>query len=206
MEDSEREFWKAWGGMERRMLLLMRTIPRYIRDMARELETSAPLVRYHLRKLGDVGLARRLDENVGRGERVFWDLTPEGRDFVDDVLERVSRVPPELAGIDVSQDNDSVTVEVRLPGYGRKDISLGVTEDAVHIKAETKTAEEGETEARSYRMLTKRRVERTTTLPARVVPEKARASYQRGVLRVVVPKSKKGEKAAFYPEIGGGQE
>lgn len=95
---------------------------------------------------------------------------------------------------DIMETKDSVVVTAELPGVRKEDIKINATEDAVEISAETK--EEKKVEEKGYyrRERSLGRYYRSYTLPARVKPEKAKASYKNGVLEVVLPKAEKKEK------------
>jgi len=97
---------------------------------------------------------------------------------------------------DIRETDEEVIVTVELPGVSKDDIQLKATEDSIEIRVETKklVEEKGEDffrKERSYRGFYRR-----ITLPCKVIPEKAKAKYENGILEVRLPKveAKKKEK------------
>lgn len=95
---------------------------------------------------------------------------------------------------DMWEDENNVVVTAELPGINKEDIKLNVTEDTLEIKVERKREKREETE-------TSKRMERSYTgfyrylqLPAEVLPDKATATYNNGVLEVKIPKVEKARK------------
>jgi HSP20 family protein len=89
--------------------------------------------------------------------------------------------------IDVYQNRDQFTVVAELPGVKKEEIEISFQDNALTISGERKW-EEGDQQAyRSERFFG--RFQRTISLPAAVDSEKITATYQDGVLKVVLPKS-----------------
>jgi len=89
--------------------------------------------------------------------------------------------------IDVYQNRDQFTVVAELPGVKKEEIEISFQGNALTISGERKW-EEGDQQAyRSERFFG--RFQRTISLPAAVDSEKITATYQDGVLEVVLPKS-----------------
>jgi len=91
--------------------------------------------------------------------------------------------------LDVTTDADSVTIEAALPGIRPDDVDITVENGAVTISGRTadeRTAEEG-----SYVLQEIRRgsFSRTVTLPSGLEPDKARATFENGILRLEIPKA-----------------
>lgn len=119
---------------------------------------------------------------------------------IEDVLERMGReleqtrlsVGGEIAtaAVDVGEWDGEFVVEADLPGYTDEDIDVRVTDHTLHVDAEHK-AEKEEREELSY--LRKERVKtdvsRTITLPEDVDEDAVSATYENGVLTVVLPKA-----------------
>ncbi|MCD2204460.1 Hsp20/alpha crystallin family protein [Halobacterium sp. KA-6] len=133
---------------------------------------------------------------------------------IEDVLERMGEqleqtrlsVGGEIAtaAVDVGEWDGEFVVEADLPGYEREDIDVRVTDNTLHIDAEHK-AEREEREELSY--LRKERVKtdvsRTITLPEEIDEDEVSATYENGVLTVVLPKheSEEGEAGGHRVEI-----
>jgi HSP20 family protein len=90
--------------------------------------------------------------------------------------------------LDVYQDKDNFTVVVELPGLKKEEIDISLHGDALTIsgerKAEEKKGKEGFRTERFYGSF-----QRTVTLPAAVNAKDVKASYQDGILKVVLPKA-----------------
>lgn len=120
---------------------------------------------------------RRLQERM---ENMFRDLEQE---FTADT----GRVP-----VDVQEENGTVIVRADLPGVETDRIDLTVDADAVTIAAEDEQEIAEEQENFYRRERSARRFRRTVTLPARVDPDTADATYENGVLTVRMEKSESG--------------
>jgi HSP20 family protein len=91
--------------------------------------------------------------------------------------------------LDVTADADSVTIEAALPGIKPEDVDITVENGTVTISG--KTAEERKGEEGSYVLQEIRRgsFSRTVTLPNGLEPDKARATFENGILRLAIPKA-----------------
>ncbi len=78
--------------------------------------------------------------------------------------------------VDVVDGKDSVMIYAELPGVEKTDIGLSTTESALTISVTSK----------------KRRYHKEVSLPSRVDPETAKATYKNGVLEVCLEKVTKG--------------
>jgi HSP20 family protein len=96
--------------------------------------------------------------------------------------------------VDVFEEGDDVVVKAELPGMGRENIDVKVTDDAITISGEKKKEEKVEKKnyyrmERSYGSFT-----RSLRLPAEVQSEKATAKFKEGVLEVRIPKTEEAKK------------
>jgi HSP20 family protein len=91
--------------------------------------------------------------------------------------------------LDVTADPDSVTIEAALPGIRPEDVDITVENGAVTITG--KTADERTAEEGSYLLQEIRRgnFSRTVTLPTGLEPDKAKATFENGILRLEIPKA-----------------
>jgi len=91
--------------------------------------------------------------------------------------------------LDVTADADSVTIEAALPGIKPDDVDITVENGTVTISG--KTADERTAEEGSYVLQEIRRgnFSRTVTLPNGLEPDKARATFEHGILRLEIPKA-----------------
>ena len=91
--------------------------------------------------------------------------------------------------LDVYEEKDHFIVKAELPGLKKEDIEVSFYDGGLSISGERKS-ETNHEDAEVYRA--ERffgRFQRTLTLPTPVAVDKARASYQDGVLTVTLPKT-----------------
>ena len=95
--------------------------------------------------------------------------------------------PPRM---DVYEDNGNVVAEVELPGVDPKNIEVE-TKDNV-LKVEAKNEEKKEEKGKGYYRKEIRAgfFKRVVPLPVEVIGGKAGATYEGGILKVVIPKAK----------------
>ncbi len=97
--------------------------------------------------------------------------------------------------VNIADSEKEITVTVELPGMDEKDIDLSLTKDALTIKGEKK--EEKEEKGKNYHRMERSygSFSRTLPLPVEIDTNKAaEASYKKGVLTVVLPKTEKAVK------------
>jgi HSP20 family protein len=96
--------------------------------------------------------------------------------------------------VDVVEKEKEYQISAELPGLDEKDVEVSVADDMLTIKGEKK--EEKEEKAKNY-YLSERRYgafQRSFQLPAGVDAEKIEASFQKGVLTVILPKTPEAQK------------
>lgn len=106
--------------------------------------------------------------------------------------------------VDIFDSGEEFVITAELPGVKKEDIKVRVLEDTVYIEAQVKREQELEKEGavRIERYYSGYR--RTIRLPEEVIPEKAKAKYNNGVLEIRVPKkhpTKKEENGGFEVRI-----
>lgn len=92
--------------------------------------------------------------------------------------------------MDIYEDNGKVIAEVELPGVDPKNIEVEVKDN--YLKVEAKAEEKKEEKKKGYyrKELSKGYYKRVVPLPVEVIGEKAEASYEEGILKIVIPKVK----------------
>lgn len=91
--------------------------------------------------------------------------------------------------VDVSEKDDSFYVNAEIPGVAKEDIDLSITNNVVSISAEIAQHDEqkdGEKVLRSERYFGS--VSRSFQLPDKINVDAAEASYENGILKLVLPK------------------
>jgi HSP20 family protein len=102
---------------------------------------------------------------------------------------RTSRVlAPATAPADVWESDGEVVIQVALPGVDPAKLDVSVASDTVTIKGEI--PEEPE-QWRTYHLCEIRRgwFSRSFRLPVDVDPDKAKAEYHNGILKLTIPKA-----------------
>ena len=91
--------------------------------------------------------------------------------------------------IDVNEKDDAFYVNAEIPGVAKEDIDLSITGDIVSISTEIAQKDE---QKEGNRILRSERyfgaVSRSFQLPNKVNVEEAEASYENGILQLVLPK------------------
>ena len=123
----------------------------------------------------------------------MFSLSPMRRNLQD-----VSAVYPKM---DVSETDEEFKISAELPGMDEKDIDVSVSRDVLTIKGEKK-AEKEEKKPSYYRMeRTYGTFQRSIPLPEGVEKDQVKATFKKGVLNVVIPKSEKTVKESKKVEI-----
>lgn len=119
--------------------------------------------------------------------RPWLDSLEEMDRFFEDWTPAVSKgfVP----AMDVYQTKDSVVVETPLAGVDPKDVNISVQNDVLTI--EGKTEKKSEVEEKDYyrKEVKTGSFHRSVSLPVSVEGSKAKAEFENGILKVVVPKA-----------------
>lgn len=121
-------------------------------------------------------------------ERRFEDIL--GRPFLPAVWRRIPTVEMGWApAIEVFEKEDKFVVKAELPGMKEEDIDISVIGDTLTIKGERKAESEVKEEdyyccERSYGSFS-----RSIAVPSNVDAKKIEASYEDGVLEVILPKA-----------------
>ncbi|HFD15780.1 MAG TPA: Hsp20/alpha crystallin family protein, partial [Rhodospirillales bacterium] len=106
-----------------------------------------------------------------------------------------------LPEVDIVETDDAYKVVAELPGVDPDDVSIELRGDMLTIRGEKK-AEREEKEENRY-LLERRfgRFERTIRLPAEIEPDKAEASFDKGVLTIRLPKPEAAQKPVKRIEV-----
>jgi HSP20 family protein len=98
-------------------------------------------------------------------------------------------VGSQFPAVDLYQTEDDVVVKATIPGMKAEDVQISVTGDLFTLKGEYKEKEESREKTYHVREQHYGTFERTFSLPARVVADKARAEFEDGILTVTLPKA-----------------
>ena len=151
------------------------------------------IIRYHNQGRSDLGQA--FDR--------FAALRDEMDRLFDGSFGPVFRTPGSFSrwapALDVYQDKDQFTVVAELPGLKKEDIELSLQNGVLTISGERKQEKKSEEGYRNERFFG--RFQRSVTLATSVDGDKVKATYQDGILKVVLPKAE--EAAPNILDIGG---
>jgi HSP20 family protein len=90
--------------------------------------------------------------------------------------------------VDIYEEQDAIVIQAEMPGVGKDGISVDVNGRVLSFKGERSTDNEVNEEKYFRRERVYGQYERAFTLPAEVDPEKVKAEYNDGVLKILVPK------------------
>ena len=93
--------------------------------------------------------------------------------------------------VNVHEDKDHVTIEAQLPGIDLNDIELSVKEQTLEVRGERKTEAEKSKDGYHVREARYGKFSRSFLLPSTVNPDEAKATYDKGVLTITIPKQEK---------------
>ena len=90
--------------------------------------------------------------------------------------------------VDIYDNEDNIVIKAELPGVSKKDIEIDIKDRVMTLKGERSADNEVKEDNYYRRERTYGRFERSFTLPANVDPDKIKADYNDGVLKIEVPK------------------
>jgi HSP20 family protein len=134
--------------------------------------------------------------NLDRLNRLFRDSFNEaGR---DESLTTSSFAP----AVDVYEDEHQVTLKIEVPGIDEKDIDVQVENNTLTVYGERKIEKEEKEE--NYRRVERQygSFTRTFTLPQTVDTETVSATYDKGVLKIALPKKAEAKPKQIKVTVG----
>ncbi|PQJ69269.1 Hsp20/alpha crystallin family protein [Polaribacter butkevichii] len=93
-----------------------------------------------------------------------------------------------LPKVNIKESADAFTVEVAVPGLKKSDFHINIDNQVLSISTETKEEKEQKEENYTRREFGYSSFKRTFTLPESVDDEKINASYNEGILNILLPK------------------
>ncbi len=98
--------------------------------------------------------------------------------------------------IDIVDDKENLKIEAEMPGMGEENIKVSITDGMLTIRGEKETSRKDEGKNYVRREIGYGSYERTIPLPDSVDVEKAKASFKKGMLWVIIPKKPESAKRA----------
>ena len=96
--------------------------------------------------------------------------------------------------VDISENKDNLVVKAELPGVDAKDVNVNISGNMLTIKGEKKQEKEEKDEQSHYIERRYGSFQRSFQLPANIKTEKIDASFEKGILQVVLPKTEEAKK------------
>jgi HSP20 family protein len=90
--------------------------------------------------------------------------------------------------VDIYDNDDNIVFKAELPGVDKKDISVDIKDSVLTLKGERSANNEVKEDNYYRKESTYGKFERSFTLPADVNPEKIKADFKDGILKIEVPK------------------
>lgn len=177
LSDEKKKMYYYYGGKEKKA-----------GDVRREAEEGA-IAPYMFRDI-----EREFDKLMERFQRDFGELwrTPRmwrhGRGMMP--FRRGMMMP----SVDLEDRGKDYRLTADLPDFKKEDIDIEVTDDAVTISAEKKTAEEEKTKNYIRRERMAQRFYRRIELPEKIDSNQAQANLNNGVLEITLPKKEPKER------------
>src|SRR6059058_6648902 len=137
-----------------------------------------------------------MQDRMNRMNRLFREsYSPEGP---EEALTTTSFAPP----VDIYEDEHSVSLKIEVPGIDEKDIDVRIENNTLTVHGERKIEKEEKEE--NYRRVERQygSFTRTFTLPQTVDSEKVSANYDKGVLKITLPKKAEAKPKQIKVNIG----
>ena len=121
----------------------------------------------------------------------FLGETPVARTFTEEWL----------PSVDISETEDKLLIKAELPGLEAKDVKVSVSGDILTIKGEKKKEEEEKDEHHYCVERYYGSFQRSFQLPTSVKEDKVEATFDKGVLKVTLPKVEEAKKKEIEVKI-----
>jgi HSP20 family protein len=103
--------------------------------------------------------------------------------------------------VNVYEDKDHLSIEAQLPGIDLNDVELSVKEQTLQLRGERKTETEKSKDGYHFREAQYGKFSRSFSLPNTVNPDEAKATYEKGVLTITMPKQEKAKPRTIQIEV-----
>lgn len=140
------------------------------------------------RQFGELGL---LNRDMGKLWDRFGGESPFARKFGETWL----------PSVDVSETKDNFVVKAELPGLEAKDVNVSISGDVLTIKGKKKTTEEEKDEHYHCVERYSGTFQRVFQLPSGVKGDMIEAIFDKGVLKVTLPKVEEAKKKEIEVKV-----
>jgi HSP20 family protein len=130
-----------------------------------------------------------------RMNRLFQQSFADGR---EENLTTSTFAPP----VDVYEDEHNVTLKIEIPGIDEKDLDIRVENNTLTVHGERKFEKEEKEE--NYRRVERQygSFTRSFTLPTTVDADQVKADYEKGVLKISLPKKAEAKPKQIKVNVG----
>src|SRR6266567_3992760 len=137
-----------------------------------------------------------LQDRLNRMNRLFREsFSPESP---EEALTTTNFAPP----VDIYEDEHTITLKMEVPGIDEKDIDVRIENTTLTVHGERKIEKEEKEE--NYRRIERQygSFTRSFTLPPTVDAEKVQADYDKGVLKITLPKKAEAKPKQIKVNVG----
>jgi HSP20 family protein len=100
--------------------------------------------------------------------------------------------------VDIRDTGEELIIEAEMPGIQKENIDIQLTENSIEICGEMKTEEEEDEEGYFHQERRYTTCYRQVPLPSEVIPDKADATLEDGILYITLPKKKPAPKEKVH--------
>lgn len=109
-----------------------------------------------------------------------------GRDFLSNFFDTQTGI--NIPSVNIIEGKEDFRIEVAAPGLEKKDFKIDLNNNVLMISSEKETKNETENEKYMRREFSYSSFQRSFSLPNTVDSDKINATYQDGVLNIIIPK------------------
>jgi HSP20 family protein len=140
-----------------------------------------------------------------RGEDPFRTLFQEIQKTFEDFSRRspFARFGSDIPKIDVAESKDAIDVTAELPGVDENDVDITLADDVLTIRGEKKSEREEQDKDKNWHVVERSYGSFSRSIPLPFEPDatKVEAKFDKGVLRIRLPKSEEVTKKEQKVEI-----
>ena len=106
-----------------------------------------------------------------------------------------------IPALDVYQTKDDVVVETQLPGIDPSNVNISIENDVLTVEGNFEKKSEVDEKNYYRKEIRSGSFHRSVALPAAVSGDKAKATYEKGVLKITVPKEERAKPKTVKVEV-----
>lgn len=105
--------------------------------------------------------------------------------------------------MDVYQEGDNVVVRASLPDIDPEKVSISVENDVLTVSGETEEKKEVKREDYYHKEIRRGSFSRSVVLPMKVKSDETEATYEKGVLKITLPKAEEAKPKKIAIKVSG---